>query len=57
MASHSNEMREAALSPAGDRGAVDAAKVMAMTVIDLLTDHSILEKAWEELRQTMAARK
>jgi amidohydrolase len=57
VASHSNEMREAALSPAGDRGAVDAAKVMAMTVIDLLTDRSILEKAWEELRQTMAARK
>lgn len=57
VASHSNEMREAALSPVGDKGATDAAKVMAMSVIDLLKDPSILEKAWEELRQVMAARK
>lgn len=57
VASHSNEMREAAASPAGDKAVLDAAEAMAMTVVDLLTDASILEKAWEEHRRTMVSRR
>ncbi len=57
VASHSNEMRAAAASPAGDNGLLNAAKAMAMTVVDLLTDPSILRAAREEHDRTMAARR
>jgi amidohydrolase len=57
VASHSNEMREAAKSPDGDKGLLNAAKAMAMTVVDLLTDPSILKGAWEEHERAMAQRR
>ena len=57
VASHSNEMREAAKSPEGDKGLLDAAKAMAMTAVDLLTDPSVLKKAWKDHRQAMVDRR
>ncbi len=46
--SHSNEMREAAVSPQGDKAVLDGAKVMAMTAIDLLCNRSLLQEAKRE---------
>ena len=57
VASHSNEMREAARSPEGDKGVLNAAKAMAMTAVDLLTDPSVLKEAWEEHRKVLASRR
>lgn len=57
VASHSNEMREAAKSPAGDEGLLKAAKAMAMTAVDLLTDPALVKEAWEEHERTMASRR
>ncbi len=45
---HSPEFAEAARSEEGLQGMVDAAKGMAMTAIDLLTDPSIMDKVRED---------
>ena len=48
---HTEEFREFARSESGHRGLVDAAKALAMTAVDLLSDPSLLERAWQEFRQ------
>ncbi|MDP2859121.1 MAG: M20 family metallopeptidase [Bacillota bacterium] len=48
VAGHSYEFREAARSERGDACVVAAAKAMALTAIDLLTDESLLKAAKEE---------
>jgi amidohydrolase len=45
---HSHGFREAAASPAGERGLLLAAKGMAMTTIDLLTDADLLARVKSE---------
>jgi len=45
---HSPEFARAAASPDGDRGLLDAAKAMAMTVVDLLSEPQALQRAWAE---------
>ncbi len=42
---HSAEMREAAVSPAGDRGCILAAKALALTATDLLRDADLRAEA------------
>jgi metal-dependent amidase/aminoacylase/carboxypeptidase family protein len=53
---HSVEMRDAACSPPGDEGLMLSVKAMAMTVIDLLVQPELVERAREEFRQMVAAR-
>jgi len=53
VAGHSIEFREAAVSPAGREAMLNAAKAMAMTAVDLLSEPNLLalaRKAWEEAR-------
>ncbi len=44
IAGHTVEFREAAISPAGHLGMLNAAKGMAMTAIDLLTDPELMQQ-------------
>lgn len=46
---HTVEFREAALSPAGETGLINAAKGLAMTTIDLLADPQLVAAARAEL--------
>jgi metal-dependent amidase/aminoacylase/carboxypeptidase family protein len=48
MVGHSHEMCVASASPEGDRCVIDAAKVMALSAIDILTTPELREKAWRE---------
>ena len=48
---HSPQFAEAAASEAGIRGLVDAAKALAMTVVDLLANPEIAVKVREEFKQ------
>ena len=52
---HQHEFAVAAASADGDRAVVTAAKVMAMTAIDVLTDAALRERAAAEFRESMAA--
>ena len=45
---HSPEFAEAAASEAGNRGLLDGAKAMAMTVVDLITQPETMKKVQEE---------
>lgn len=45
---HSIEIREAAGSPAGMQAAIDGAKLLAVTAIDLITDADLLRRARDE---------
>ncbi len=47
---HTHEMCAAAGSEGGHRGLIIGAKVLATTTIDLLTNPSLVEAAWKELR-------
>jgi len=49
---HSYEFREAARSDRGDACVVAAAKAMALTAVDLLTDEALLKAAKEEFSRT-----
>ena len=51
-AGHTIEFREAAKSPAGHLGLVNAAKAMAMTSIDLLSDPTLLQQVKQEFKET-----
>jgi amidohydrolase len=53
MGGHTVEFREAAASPAGHQGLIDAAKLMAMTAVDLLAVPENIRRA----RQTFEAQK
>ena len=48
---HSPQFAETAASEAGTRGLLDAAKALAMTVVDLLAEPAMLVKAKKELAQ------
>jgi metal-dependent amidase/aminoacylase/carboxypeptidase family protein len=48
---HTNEFREAAVSPAGHAGLIYAAKGLAMTAIDLLGDASLMKQAKAEFAE------
>lgn len=48
---HTPEFAEAAGAESGVKGMIDAAKAMAMTVVDLLADNSLLLKAQDEFRK------
>ena len=41
---HTTEAAAAAISEAGIKGALDSAKALAMTVVDLLTDSTTVKK-------------
>jgi metal-dependent amidase/aminoacylase/carboxypeptidase family protein len=56
VAGHSVEMRQAAHSPQGDEGLMLSAKVLAMTVADLLSQPELVIQAQEEFQQTFADR-
>ncbi len=45
---HSPEFTVAAASDAGDKGIVDGAKAMAMTVVDLLSRQELVQQAWAD---------
>jgi amidohydrolase len=47
---HTNEFREAAKSPEGDRALLTGAKALALTGYELLTDSQLLDEIWEEFR-------
>jgi amidohydrolase len=49
---HSVEFREAAISPDGHAGLLNAAKGMAMTAIDLLSDRQLLQQVKQEFAKT-----
>lgn len=48
ISAHSPEFAEAAIQEGGDRGVLDGAKALAMTVADLLGDLTLLEEARRE---------
>ena len=48
---HTNEFAAAAASEDGINGMLDAAKAVAMTVVDLLSDAAILQIVREEFKQ------
>ncbi|MBI3537941.1 MAG: amidohydrolase, partial [Chloroflexi bacterium] len=52
IAGHTVAFRDAAISPAGMQGMLDAAKAMAMTAIDLLREPALLQNAKAELKKT-----
>jgi metal-dependent amidase/aminoacylase/carboxypeptidase family protein len=49
IAGHTLEFKDYAISDAGKLAMLDAAKAIAMTVVDLLSNPSLLQKAREEL--------
>jgi amidohydrolase len=51
MGGHTVAFRNAAASPAGHEGMVRAAKVMAMTAVDLLTSPQHIGEAWQAFKQ------
>ena len=52
VAGHSREFTEASGSERGHRAMIVAAKAMAMTTVDLLTDPDLVKRAWDEFRGT-----
>ncbi|MFN0072889.1 MAG: M20 family metallopeptidase [Chloroflexota bacterium] len=52
---HSIEMTEASCSAAGDQAVVDAAKSLAMTVVDLLSQPDLLDQARAEHQEMLSA--
>ena len=53
---HSDELCRAARSKEGIKAAMDGAKAMAMTAVDLITQPEILNRAKEELARARASR-
>jgi metal-dependent amidase/aminoacylase/carboxypeptidase family protein len=51
-AGHTIEFREAAKSTAGHEGLINAAKAMAMTTIDLLSDPKLVQQIKQEFSDT-----
>ncbi|MDE3074526.1 MAG: M20 family metallopeptidase [Chloroflexota bacterium] len=52
---HTREFAQAAVSEQGDRAIMDAAKAMAFTAIDLLSQPDLVEQAKHELRDSAAS--
>lgn len=55
IAGHSEEWRDAALSDYGTEAMIAAAKVLALSVCDVLADPALLDRAAEEHRQVVSA--
>jgi len=53
---HTPDFAQFAAAPAGDSAVVDGAKAMAMTVIDLWSDHAMLGRVQETFAADMASR-
>jgi amidohydrolase len=53
VASHSIEFAQAAVSEAGRKGLVAAAKALALTAVDLLIEPKLVEEAKEEFRRSV----
>jgi metal-dependent amidase/aminoacylase/carboxypeptidase family protein len=53
IAGHTLEFKEYCISEAGKAGMLDAAKAMAMTTVDLLSNPGLLSKAKDELTITL----
>ncbi|MBI5302813.1 MAG: M20 family metallopeptidase [Chloroflexi bacterium] len=51
---HTTEFRDAAISPAGHAGLIHAAKGMALTAIDLLSDAALMQAARDEFVAMMS---
>jgi hypothetical protein len=51
---HTAEYAEAAKSPMAHEGLIVAAKALAMTTVDLLTDPAVVEAAWAAFRKQKA---
>ena len=51
---HTIQFRQAAISPAGHAGMIDAAKSLALTSIDLLAQSTLIDQARWEFQRTMA---
>ncbi|MCL4487194.1 MAG: M20 family metallopeptidase [Chloroflexi bacterium] len=49
---HSMQFREAAISPEGHAGLLDAAKGMAMTTVDLLSDPELMQQVRQEFAKS-----
>ena len=52
-AGHTVEFCQASISPAGHEGLINAAKGMAMTVIDLLSDPQVMQEVKQEFEATL----
>jgi amidohydrolase len=52
IAGHSREFTEASGSERGHKAMLVAAKALAMTAIDILTDSELVERMWEEFKAT-----
>ncbi|MDP2727607.1 MAG: M20 family metallopeptidase [Dehalococcoidia bacterium] len=52
---HSPEFARAAVSPEGDKGLLDAAKAMAMTAIDIITDTNLARRIMEDFKESLRA--
>ena len=52
VSSHSSEFAQAAISEVGNKGLLDAAKALSMTIVDLLSDPGILINIKEEFSQS-----
>jgi len=50
---HTIEFREASISPRGHQGLIDAAKGMAMTTLDLLSDPELIARVKQEFVETV----
>jgi metal-dependent amidase/aminoacylase/carboxypeptidase family protein len=55
MGGHTQEFAEASKSPEGHEGMIQAAKLMAMTAVDLLTQPETVEKAKAAFREQIGA--
>jgi metal-dependent amidase/aminoacylase/carboxypeptidase family protein len=54
VAGHTLEFKEYCCSDAGRSAMLDAAKAMALTVVDLLNEPALLQKARQELDQSLS---
>lgn len=55
MGGHTAEFREAAASPAGHEGMLNAAKILALTAVDLLAQPDNVAEAWRTFREQKEA--
>ncbi|MFQ5997567.1 MAG: amidohydrolase, partial [Dehalococcoidales bacterium] len=55
MVTHSPQFAESAASEAGTKGLLDAAKALAMTVVDLVANPEAVARVKEEFRQGKGA--
>jgi metal-dependent amidase/aminoacylase/carboxypeptidase family protein len=54
VAGHTEAFAEASKSPMAHEGLIQAAKALAMTAVDLLSDPALVEAAWAAFREQKA---